>query len=122
MISNVIQILLNPVIDAYQSIIQTDEYKSIACIHSEEVQDVLQDKQEVYGYVFNVTVDIIAPDLETIGSLSSTIIIVLSNLSQSIDSTTIEESELTSSLGPNWNDEAKTYINTLNFKFQTKNL
>ena len=122
MITNAIQSIVNPIVDAYPSIIQTDNVKSIACIHTEELQQVLLDKQGIFGYIFLVTVDIIAASLDDLDTLSFAIINALSDLSTMIDSTSIEETSLQSSTGLTWNDEAKTYINTIIFNFQTKNL
>ena len=122
MITTAVQSIVNPIVDAYLSIIQSDNSKSIACIHTEEVRSTLRDKQTIYGYDFVVTVDVIAASLDDQDTLSAAIVSALGDLSTTIDGTVIEETNFETSTGAIWNDEAKTYINTLVFNFQTKNL
>lgn len=122
MITNAIQSLINPIVDSYASIIESDEFKQVACIHTEDVEEVLREKEKVYGYVYSVSLDVLAQSLIDIDNLSTALIAALSGIECTVEGTIIEETTLRSTTGPQWDDEAKTYINTLVFNFQTQNL
>lgn len=122
MITDAIQSVLNNIVDSYSPIVDSDSMPAGAfAVHTEEVTDVLRDKEGIYGFEYAVNITIVADSQAVIDPLTLDITEAMEQLTGEISGTTIEQSQFKSSMGATWDDDKKKYYDQLTFTVQTLN-
>jgi len=123
MITDAIQSVLEGIsINAFSPIFDTDNMPvGLFATHVETIAEKLKDKEEIYGYVHNVAITVVADSQEQIDPATVQIAETIELLSGTVEGTIIEESQFISSEGVAWDNELKKYFDQLIFTVQTKN-
>ena len=122
MITEAIQSILEPHVNSYSPIVESDILPDgVFLIHQENIIDTLRDKTEIYAMVYNVAVIIIGDSQEDIDPIIDTVITEILTCEGEILGTIIEDIELKGTQGTTWDDEKKKYYDKITFTVQTKN-
>ena len=122
MITDAIQSLLSPLVNAYSPIIESDILPTgVFGVHHEDIVETFRDKEGIYGFNYNVIITIVGDTQEEIDPITDEIITAFEATNSEISGTLIDEVELKSSIGITWNDEKKKYYDELTFLFTTQN-
>ena len=123
MITDAIQSVLTPIVNAYSPIIESDVLPAgVFAVHHEDVIETLRDKEGIYGFVYSVLVTVVGDSQELMDPIIDTIILTFEIIKDlSITGTLIDDVELKTTLGITWNDEKKKYYDELTFLFTTQN-
>ncbi|MEI7524548.1 MAG: hypothetical protein WCJ95_09475 [Mariniphaga sp.] len=122
MITDAIQSILEPHVNSYSPIVESDIFpEGVFVIHQEDIIETLRDKSEIYAMIYNVAVIIIGDSQEDIDPVIDTVITEILTCEGEILGTIIEDIELKGTQGTTWDDEKKKYYDKITFTVQTKN-
>jgi hypothetical protein len=122
MITDAIQSILEPIVNSFSPIINSDKApRGISVVHSEEFDGELRDKEGVYGYEYNLTVTVIGDSQDDVDPMVDQVIDALEESIGEFAGITIEEVITQSSKGVAWDDDKKKYFDEVIFYVQTKN-
>lgn len=122
MITDAIQSILDPLVNSYSPIIESDNLpEGVFAVHQEFILDTLKDKEEIYGFIYDVAVTVVSDSQEELDLAINTLTEEIIEAQGDISGTIFEEVELKSTQGVTWDDEKKKYYDKITFTVQTKN-
>lgn len=122
MITDVVQSIINPIVNAFSPIVESDILPTgVFAVHQEDIIETFRDKSGIYGYLYNVSIIVVAEDQEALDPITGQVIDALCAMYGLITGTVVDEVLFQSTNGVAWDDEKKKYYDQITFTIQTKN-